>query len=192
LHAATTAFTVTSASGFILGLARRERNAARVAGAWLRSRRTIVRRRRQIIGLGETPLITFDESIEQPVTILFPGTPACHEIDGAQEPYISTAAGPRAESFEVIEPPCILRYRNCSTCASPCNRTTGRFAQITAQIVADPRDPGPVDEPEIIVRVGSKSLDQLGRRAFEGFRLGSERPRTVRRSHHATEITVNA
>ena len=39
------------------------------------------------MGLGKTPLITFDESIEQPVTILFPGTLACHQIDGAQEPY---------------------------------------------------------------------------------------------------------
>ena len=59
-----------------------------------------------------------------------------------------------------------------------------QVAQITAQIVADPRDPGPVDESEIIVRVGSKSLDQLGCRASEGFRLGSERPRGVRRSHY--------
>ena len=96
------------------------------------------------------------------------------------------AAGPlraEPESLERAAPELIERLR-----ADPYNyfrfvNRTWQVAQITAQIVAYPRDPGPVDESEIIVRVGSKSLDQLGRRAFEGFRLGSERPRGVRRAH---------
>ena len=136
------------------------------------------------MGLGETPLITFDESIEQPVTILFPGTLACHEIDGAQEPYYIDNGRASSGVVEVIEPPCILRYRELLDVRVAVQPHNWQVAQITAEIVADPRDPGAVDESEIIVRVGSESLDQLGRRAFERFRLGSERPRAVRRSHY--------
>src|SRR5262245_5379351 len=56
--------------------------------------------------------------------------------------------------------------------------------QITAKVVADTRYPGAVDESKIIVRVSAESLNQLGRRVFERFRLGSNRPRVARRSHH--------
>src|SRR5215510_10876697 len=55
--------------------------------------------------------------------------------------------------------------------------------QITAEVVADTRYPGAVDESEIIVRVSAESLHQLGRRVFERFRLGSNRPRVTRGSH---------
>ena len=135
------------------------------------------------MGLGETPLITFHESIEEPVTILFPGTLACHEIDGAQESYDIDSGRTSSGVVEIIEPPCILRYRELLDVRVAVQPHNWQVAQITAQIVADPRDPGPVDESEKSVRVGSKSLDQLGRRAFERFRLGSERLRTVCRSH---------
>ena len=138
---------------------------------------------RQILGLGETPLIAFHESIEQPVTILFPGTLTCHEIDGAQEPHDIDSRRASSGVVEVIEPPCILRYRELLDVRVAVQPHDWQFSQISAQIVADPRDPGPVDESEINVRVGSESLDQLGRRAFERFRLGSERLRAVRRAH---------
>ena len=55
---------------------------------------------------------------------------------------------------------------------------------ICLEYVAGTRDPGAVDESEIIVLVGSESLDQLGLRVFERFRLGSERPQIGRRPHH--------
>ena len=158
------------------GLARRKKRRAcrwRLAAELAHD----VGRRRQIIGLGETPFITFDESIEQPVTILFPGTLACHQLDGAQEPYYIDSGRASSGVVEVIEPPCILRYRELLDVRVAVQPHNWQVAQITAQIVAHPRDPGPVDEAEIIVRIGSKSLDQLGRRAFERFRVGSGAPR---------------
>jgi hypothetical protein len=61
----------------------------------------------------------------------------------------------------------------------PHNRQASQFS---AEIITDPRDPGAVDEAEINVRVGAKSLDQLGRRMFERFPLSSEGLRAVSRS----------
>ena len=52
--------------------------------------------------------------------------------------------------------------------------------QIFAEVAADSRDPGAVNEAKIIVWVGSEPLDQLGRRPFEGFRLRPQRLPAVR------------
>ena len=57
--------------------------------------------------------------------------------------------------------------------------------QIFAEVAADSRDPGAVDEAKIIVWVGSEPLDQLGRRPFEGFRLRPQRRRAVRLSRQS-------
>jgi hypothetical protein len=66
----------------------------------------------------------------------------------------------------------------------PHNRQASQFS---AEIITDPRNPGPIDEAEINVRVGAKSLDQLGRRMFQGFRVGSERLRSVCCHRHSDE-----
>ena len=137
------------------------------------------------MGLGETPLVAFDESIKQPVTILFPGTLTSREIDRAQEPHDIDHGRASSGVVEVIESPCILRYRelfDMRVAVQPHNR---QFLQVPPERITDTRDPGAVDESKIIKRVSSESLDQLGRRAFERSRLGSERLPPVRCSGQA-------
>jgi hypothetical protein len=143
-----------------------------------------VGRRRQIIGLGETPLIAFDESIEQRITILFPGASTGHEIDRAQEPHDIDHRRASGGGVEVIDPPGILGQRELLDMRVSMQPHNWQALQITAEVVADTRDPRAVDESEIIVRVSAESLDQLGRRVFERFQLGAERPRAARCSHH--------
>ncbi len=135
------------------------------------------------MGISEAPFIAFDESIEQPVTILFPGTLTSHEIDRAQEPHDIDHGRASGGVVEIVEPPGILRERELLDMRVAVQSHDWQAVQITAEIIADTRDPGAVDESEIIVRIRAESLDQLGRREFERFRLGSNRPWVTRRSH---------
>ena len=137
-----------------------------------------------MIRLYEALLVTLDEPIKQPVAIFFPGTATSDEVDRTQKPHDIDNSRSAGRIIEVVEPPCILRYRELLYVRVAVQTDNWQPFQIPAEVVAHSCDPGPVDESEIIVRVGSKSLDQLGRRALKGFRLGSERPCAVCRPHY--------
>src|SRR4030095_4773010 len=111
------------------------------------------------MGLRKTPFIAGDESIEQFVAILFPGTLPRHEFDRAQKTYDIDNRRAASGVVEVIEPPGIARYRERCDMRGAVQSHTRKAFHISAKVVADPRDPLPVDESEIIVRVGSKSRD---------------------------------
>jgi hypothetical protein len=136
------------------------------------------------VGLGETSRIAFDESIEQLVTIFFPRASTSHEIDRAQEPHDIDNGWASGGVVEVIDPPGILRQRELLDMRVAVQPHNWQAFQITAEVVANTRYPGAVNESEIIVRVSAESLNQLGRRALERFRRGSNRLRGTRRSHH--------
>jgi hypothetical protein len=137
------------------------------------------------MGLGKTPPVAGDELIEQPVTMFFPGTLPRHEIDGAQKAYDIDNRRALRGVIEIIESPCIPRYRELFDMRVAVQSHNRQPFHISAKGVAHPREPRPVDESEIIVRVGSKSLDQFGRRNFQGFWLGSKRLPAVRCSEQA-------
>ena len=137
------------------------------------------------MGLGETPLVAFAESIKQPVTILFPGTLTSREIDRAQEPHDIDHGRASSGVVEVVEPPCILCQCELLDVRVAVQAHNRQAFQIPGEVVADPPNPGAVDEAKIIVWVGPELLDQRGRRPFKGFRVRPERRRAVRRSGQA-------
>ena len=137
-----------------------------------------------MIRLYETPLVSFDETIKQPVTILLPGTPASDEVDRTQEPHDVDNSRSTGRVIEVVEPPCILSQRKLLDVRVAVQTNNWQPFQIPGEVVAHSCDPGTVDESEIIVRVGTEPFDQLGCAAFKRFRVGPERRRGVGRSHY--------
>src|SRR5258707_9760915 len=106
-----------------------------------------------------------------------------HEIDRAQKPHDIDNCRATGRVVEVIDPPGILRQRELFDMRVAVQPHNWQPFQITAEVVADTRYPGTVDESGIIVRVSAESPEQLGRRVFKRSRLGSNRLRGMRRSH---------
>src|SRR5688572_9588914 len=131
----------------------------------------------------ETPLVSFDETIKQPVAILLPGTPTSDEIDRTQKPHDIDNSRSAGGVIEVVEPPCILRQRKLLDVRIAVQTDNWQPFQIPAEVVAHSCDPGAVDESEIIVRVGTEPFNQLGCGAFERFQVRPERCRAIRCSH---------
>ena len=95
---------------------------------------------------------------------------------------MSTSAGPRAESSKSSRPHASSVTANCSMCASPCRRTDRHVGHDCSEHLAHARDPGPVDEPEVIRRTGPQPIDQLARRELDGVGFGPQLRQGRRRS----------
>src|SRR6185295_16221110 len=108
-----------------------------------------LRPRRGITRIGQAPLIAFYESIEQRATTLFPRTLTRREIDGTQKPNDIDSGRASGGVVEIIQSPGVLHERELLNVRIAVQAHNRQAFQILAEVVADPRDPRPVDEAEI-------------------------------------------
>ena len=142
-------FTDASAIGCIC-VSPHSRNAARDRGACARRRSTMAGCGDPIVRLREASSISCKESVEQRFATAAPIAPTERQVDRAQEPNDVHQRRASRRIVEIIETPCVLGDRELFDVRVPVQTYDRHVGHVCSEHLAHARDPGPVDEPEVI------------------------------------------
>jgi hypothetical protein len=129
---------------------------------------------RPVVRLGQPAVVAREKAVPQRVAVAHPAALPRGEIDGAEEPDDIDERRAARRVIEIVEAPGVVGERELLHVRVAVEAHDRRIRDV-GEGLADPRDPGAIDEAKINERVSAEPIEQLGLRSGQRLRRWPER-----------------